>query len=87
MIFNVSTIRKVGLLLKYLLLIVFQRYNSAKKDNDFIYHESVPGLDTLGAVKGIIYNKGLICFKMIIMYLDILLLFTLLASALQVHHW
>ncbi len=30
------------------------RYNSAKKDNDFIYHESVPGPDTLGAVKGIL---------------------------------
>uniref|UniRef100_A0A2K5DU12 Tyrosine-protein phosphatase non-receptor type 23 n=1 Tax=Aotus nancymaae TaxID=37293 RepID=A0A2K5DU12_AOTNA len=32
----------------------FQRvlYNSAKKDNDFIYHEAVPALDTLQPVKG-----------------------------------
>lgn len=28
------------------------RYNSAKKDNDFIYHEAVPALDTLQPVKG-----------------------------------
>lgn len=28
------------------------RYNSAKKDNDFIYHEAVPALDTLQSVKG-----------------------------------
>lgn len=30
------------------------RYNSAKKDNDFIYHEAVPALDTLQPVKGLI---------------------------------
>lgn len=29
------------------------RYNSARKDNDFIYHESVPNLDMLAGVKGI----------------------------------
>lgn len=29
------------------------RYNSAKKDNDFIYHEAVPALDTLQPVKGL----------------------------------
>uniref|UniRef100_M3YUA0 BRO1 domain-containing protein n=1 Tax=Mustela putorius furo TaxID=9669 RepID=M3YUA0_MUSPF len=28
------------------------KYNSAKKDNDFIYHEAVPALDTLQPVKG-----------------------------------
>lgn len=33
-------------------LLHYVRYNSAKKDNDFIYHESVPNLDTLAAVKG-----------------------------------
>lgn len=30
----------------------FFRYNSAKKDNDFIFHEAVPALDTLQSVKG-----------------------------------
>lgn len=29
------------------------RYNSAKKDNDFIYHEAMPALDTLQPVKGL----------------------------------
>ncbi len=38
----------------FTVLSVCFRYNSAKKDNDFIYHESVPGLDTLAAVKGIL---------------------------------
>lgn len=28
------------------------RYNSAKKDNDFIYHEPIPPTDTLTSVKG-----------------------------------
>lgn len=28
------------------------RCNSAKKDNDFIYHETVPSLETLTSVKG-----------------------------------
>lgn len=32
-------------------LLIF-RCNSAKKDNDFIYHESVPSLETLPSVKG-----------------------------------
>lgn len=30
------------------------RFNSAKKDNDFIYHEAVPSLETLPSVKGIL---------------------------------
>uniref|UniRef100_A0A8B9BJM3 Protein tyrosine phosphatase non-receptor type 23 n=1 Tax=Anser brachyrhynchus TaxID=132585 RepID=A0A8B9BJM3_9AVES len=34
-------------------------YNSAKKDNDFIYHEAVPALDTLQAVKGAPLVKAL----------------------------
>lgn len=28
------------------------RFNSAKKDNDFIYHDSVPSLESLASVKG-----------------------------------
>ncbi|KAG9345078.1 hypothetical protein JZ751_009619 [Albula glossodonta] len=35
------------------------KYNSAKKDNDFIYHESVPALDTLPSVKGAPLVKAL----------------------------
>ncbi|NXE16084.1 PTN23 phosphatase, partial [Lophotis ruficrista] len=35
------------------------RYNSAKKDNDFIYHEAVPALDTLQSVKGAPLVKAL----------------------------
>lgn len=34
------------------------RYNSAKKDNDFIYHEAVPALDTLQPVKGLTLGGG-----------------------------
>lgn len=34
------------------------RYNSAKKDNDFIYHEAVPALDTLQPVKGLTLRGG-----------------------------
>lgn len=28
------------------------RFNSSKKDNDFVYHETVPSLETLPSVKG-----------------------------------
>lgn len=28
------------------------RFNSAKKDNDFIYHDTVPSLESLASVKG-----------------------------------
>uniref|UniRef100_A0A8C1K2R4 Protein tyrosine phosphatase, non-receptor type 23, b n=1 Tax=Cyprinus carpio TaxID=7962 RepID=A0A8C1K2R4_CYPCA len=38
--------------LKFTMDVIGGKYNSAKKNNDFIYHESVPGLDTLAAVKG-----------------------------------
>ncbi|XP_016370579.1 tyrosine-protein phosphatase non-receptor type 23-like isoform X2 [Sinocyclocheilus rhinocerous] len=38
--------------LKFTMDVIGGKYNSAKKENDFIYHESVPGLDTLAAVKG-----------------------------------
>ena len=40
------------LLLTDAALLLVSRYNSAKKDNDFIYHEAVPALDTLQSVKG-----------------------------------
>uniref|UniRef100_A0A672TK30 Tyrosine-protein phosphatase non-receptor type 23 n=1 Tax=Strigops habroptila TaxID=2489341 RepID=A0A672TK30_STRHB len=36
-----------------------EQYNSAKKDNDFIYHEAVPALDTLQSVKGAPLVKAL----------------------------
>uniref|UniRef100_A0A8D2JG41 Tyrosine-protein phosphatase non-receptor type 23 n=1 Tax=Varanus komodoensis TaxID=61221 RepID=A0A8D2JG41_VARKO len=35
------------------------RYASAKKDNDFIYHEAVPALDTVQSVKGAPLVKAL----------------------------
>ncbi|MGH0158361.1 UNVERIFIED_CONTAM: hypothetical protein FKN15_059704 [Acipenser sinensis] len=35
------------------------KFNSAKKDNDFIYHESVPALETLPSVKGAPLVKAL----------------------------
>uniref|UniRef100_A0A672KMW8 Tyrosine-protein phosphatase non-receptor type 23-like n=1 Tax=Sinocyclocheilus grahami TaxID=75366 RepID=A0A672KMW8_SINGR len=38
--------------LKFTMDVIGGKYNSSKKENDFIYHESVPGLDTLAAVKG-----------------------------------
>ncbi|KAK2887378.1 hypothetical protein QQF64_013494 [Cirrhinus molitorella] len=38
--------------LKFTMDVIGGKYNSAKKDNDFIYHESIPGPDTLAAVKG-----------------------------------
>ncbi|XP_072269152.1 tyrosine-protein phosphatase non-receptor type 23 [Pyxicephalus adspersus] len=38
--------------LRFTMDVIGGKCNSAKKDNDFIYHESVPALDTLQAVKG-----------------------------------
>ncbi|TRY65701.1 hypothetical protein DNTS_005550 [Danionella cerebrum] len=38
--------------LKFTMDVIGGKYNSAKKDNDFIYHECVPGLDSLAEVKG-----------------------------------
>ncbi|XP_051922422.1 tyrosine-protein phosphatase non-receptor type 23 [Hippocampus zosterae] len=35
------------------------KYNSAKKDNDFIYHETIPSLETLTSVKGAPLVKAL----------------------------
>ncbi|KAM9493445.1 LOW QUALITY PROTEIN: tyrosine-protein phosphatase non-receptor type 23b [Clarias gariepinus] len=38
--------------LRFTMDVIGGKFNSAKKDNDFIYHESVPGLDTLAPQKG-----------------------------------
>lgn len=38
--------------LKFTMDVVGGKFNSAKKDNEFIYHESVPSLDTLDPGKG-----------------------------------
>uniref|UniRef100_A0A8C6VS52 Tyrosine-protein phosphatase non-receptor type 23 n=1 Tax=Nothobranchius furzeri TaxID=105023 RepID=A0A8C6VS52_NOTFU len=38
--------------LKFTMDVVGGKFNSAKKDNDFIYHETVPSLETLASVKG-----------------------------------
>ncbi|KAI1885650.1 hypothetical protein AGOR_G00206010 [Albula goreensis] len=45
--------------LKFTMDVIGGKYNSAKKDNDFIYHESVPALDTLPSVKGAPLVKAL----------------------------
>ncbi|KAG8541536.1 hypothetical protein GDO81_028757 [Engystomops pustulosus] len=39
--------------LRFTMDVIGGKFNSAKKDNDFIYHESVPALDTLQAVKDV----------------------------------
>lgn len=39
--------------LRFAMDVIGGKYNSAKKDNDFIYHEAVPALDTLQPVKGL----------------------------------
>ncbi|KAI4883290.1 hypothetical protein NFI96_021020 [Prochilodus magdalenae] len=38
--------------LRFTMDVIGGKFNSTKKDNDFIYHESVPNLDTLAPVKG-----------------------------------
>ncbi|XP_060060740.1 tyrosine-protein phosphatase non-receptor type 23 isoform X2 [Erinaceus europaeus] len=38
--------------LRFAMDVIGGKHNSAKKDNDFIYHEAVPALDTLQPVKG-----------------------------------
>ncbi|XP_030637403.1 tyrosine-protein phosphatase non-receptor type 23 [Chanos chanos] len=45
--------------LRFTLDVIGGKFNSAKKDNDFIYHESVPSLDTLPSVKGAPLVKAL----------------------------
>ncbi|XP_062841796.1 tyrosine-protein phosphatase non-receptor type 23b [Trichomycterus rosablanca] len=39
--------------LRFTMDVIGGKFNSAKKDNDFIYHESVPAIDSLAAVKGV----------------------------------
>ncbi|XP_027697949.1 tyrosine-protein phosphatase non-receptor type 23 [Vombatus ursinus] len=38
--------------LRFTMDVIGGKFNSAKKDNDFIYHEAIPALDTLQPVKG-----------------------------------
>ncbi|XP_049331506.1 tyrosine-protein phosphatase non-receptor type 23b [Astyanax mexicanus] len=38
--------------LRFTMDVIGGKFNSARKDNDFIYHESVPDLEKLSAVKG-----------------------------------
>ncbi|OCT75337.1 tyrosine-protein phosphatase non-receptor type 23 [Xenopus laevis] len=45
--------------LRFAMDVIGGKFNSAKKDNDFIYHESVPALDTLQGVKGAPLVKAL----------------------------
>uniref|UniRef100_A0A671LLZ8 Tyrosine-protein phosphatase non-receptor type 23 n=1 Tax=Sinocyclocheilus anshuiensis TaxID=1608454 RepID=A0A671LLZ8_9TELE len=45
--------------LRFTMDIIGGKFNSAKKDNDFIYHESVPTLETLTSVKGAPLVKAL----------------------------
>ncbi|XP_068180543.1 tyrosine-protein phosphatase non-receptor type 23 [Antennarius striatus] len=45
--------------LRFTMDIIGGKFNSAKKDNDFIYHESIPSLETLASVKGAPLVKAL----------------------------
>uniref|UniRef100_A0AAY5F4T0 Tyrosine-protein phosphatase non-receptor type 23 n=1 Tax=Electrophorus electricus TaxID=8005 RepID=A0AAY5F4T0_ELEEL len=45
--------------LRFTMDIIGGKFNSAKKDNDFIYHESIPSLETLPTVKGAPLVKAL----------------------------
>ncbi|NXK98407.1 PTN23 phosphatase, partial [Formicarius rufipectus] len=45
--------------LRFTMDVIGGKYNSAKKDNDFIYHEAVPALETLQSVKGAPLVKAL----------------------------
>uniref|UniRef100_A0A672KGC0 Tyrosine-protein phosphatase non-receptor type 23 n=1 Tax=Sinocyclocheilus grahami TaxID=75366 RepID=A0A672KGC0_SINGR len=45
--------------LKFTVDVIGGKFNSAQKDNDFIYHESVPPLETLTSVKGAPLVKAL----------------------------
>ncbi|XP_061674793.1 tyrosine-protein phosphatase non-receptor type 23 [Syngnathoides biaculeatus] len=45
--------------LRFTMDVIGGKFNSAKKDNDFIYHESVPSLETLTSVKGAPLVKAL----------------------------
>ncbi|XP_063308929.1 tyrosine-protein phosphatase non-receptor type 23 [Pelobates fuscus] len=45
--------------LRFTMDVIGGKFNSSKKDNDFIYHESVPTLESLQAVKGAPLVKAL----------------------------
>ncbi|XP_060756446.1 tyrosine-protein phosphatase non-receptor type 23 [Neoarius graeffei] len=45
--------------LRFTMDVIGGKFNSAKKDNDFIYHEAVPSLETLPSVKGAPLVKAL----------------------------
>ncbi|XP_031442517.2 tyrosine-protein phosphatase non-receptor type 23b [Clupea harengus] len=45
--------------LRFSMDVIGGKFNSAKKDNDFIYHETAPAMDTLAAVKGASLVKAL----------------------------
>ncbi|KAG5271759.1 hypothetical protein AALO_G00183710 [Alosa alosa] len=45
--------------LKFTMDVIGGKFNSAKKDNDFVYHETVPSLETLPSVKGAPLVKAL----------------------------
>ncbi|XP_051722470.1 tyrosine-protein phosphatase non-receptor type 23 isoform X1 [Ctenopharyngodon idella] len=45
--------------LRFTMDVIGGKFNSAKKDNDFIYHESVPSLEMLTSVKGAPLVKAL----------------------------
>ncbi|XP_017284111.1 tyrosine-protein phosphatase non-receptor type 23 [Kryptolebias marmoratus] len=45
--------------LRFTMDVIGGKFNSAKKDNDFIYHETVPTLETLASVKGAPLVKAL----------------------------
>ncbi|KAG5265147.1 hypothetical protein AALO_G00261920 [Alosa alosa] len=45
--------------LRFSMDVIGGKFNSAKKDNDFIYHETVPSMDTLATVKGASLVKAL----------------------------
>ncbi|KAI7807000.1 putative tyrosine-protein phosphatase non-receptor type 23 [Triplophysa rosa] len=45
--------------LRFTMDVIGGKFNSAKKDNDFIYHDAVPSLDTLTSVKGAPLVKAL----------------------------
>ncbi|XP_058037791.1 tyrosine-protein phosphatase non-receptor type 23 isoform X1 [Ahaetulla prasina] len=45
--------------LRFTMDVIGGKYSSSKKDNDFIYHEAVPVLDTLQSIKGASLVKAL----------------------------
>ncbi|KAM4580419.1 tyrosine-protein phosphatase non-receptor type 23 isoform 1-T1 [Odontesthes bonariensis] len=45
--------------LRFTMDVIGGKFNSSKKDNDFIYHETVPSLETLASVKGAPLVKAL----------------------------